>query len=247
MKYGIEIVGDLTEECPVRLVPECIANDGGNHFQLDVEVLTPLNDTYRQFIWNQIPEENEWESTSAMMDYLGADVIEMQLLGFQTNHESQVRWSLEFLFTSCGGMSEVSARLGGHWAEKWFERERSRIVEEFLTPFGFLPTDSPCTQIGRPDIEQPPTWQLDGAMSCPLFVPIDGASYASFDPSRKVDEDDSPFQINVALADSLDVAGTQKLHEDLKSHYTRLLVDGLCRCQLCIPDFNPHSVRCVES
>jgi hypothetical protein len=148
------------------------------------------------------------------------DVVSVYMRGLQPLGSKKPDWRVEITFSGCGGAAEVSSMLAAHWAEIWRNEEKSQIDEEILIPFGFLPA------LRQPNYKWPP------------FVPIPGGSYAVYDETQRIDEDDSPFQINVALADSLEDSGRQ-LVKDLEIRYSDLFAaEKKCRCQLCMPDLD---------
>lgn len=238
---GIEIIGDLRQGLWDESPPSRSQDEEGDHFVVDTSPLEQLGVEYRQYLWDRIPESDEWESTSIFMQYVAMDVVEIRLQGFQPIDADEPVWGLDILFSSCGGTAHESARLAAHWALIWYNQEKTRIDGDFLIPFGFTPNDSTVKYIGTPDIAVPRGWNRK--QRCPQFVPIAGGSYAAFDPSRQFDEDDSPFQLNCALAESLDDCG-QELLVNLQAHYGEALKDGRCRCQLCSPQLDPSAVDC---
>lgn len=215
MQYSIYIQGDLAPQIPTPTSPVVV--DDALHATFPA--LDQINQLYREFLWNSVPEEQEWTATSRFMEYISMDVISISVQKDKGDPREKTNWQLELLFSSCGGTSEVSSHLAAHWAHLWYGRCRNEIDANLLVPQGFLP-----------HAKQP-------EFKFPQFAPIPGHSYALFDPDRNT-WTDSHFEINVALADSLDTP-VADLIQGLQQTYGELMRDGRCRCQLCMPDFRP--------
>jgi hypothetical protein len=215
MQYYSYIEGDLATHVPLP-DSRVIVDDA-----LDATFpgLNQINQLYRQFLWDSIPEEREWTSTSMFMDYIAMDVLEISVQKDRGDVRKRTNWQLVLLFSGCGGTSEVSSRLAAHWADVWYNRCRSEIDSNLLIHQGFVP------HVTQPEFR----WSQ--------FVPIPGHSYARFDPNGNT-WTDSSFDINVALADSLDTP-VEDFVRGLTQKYGELMRDGRCRCQLCMPDFEP--------
>ena len=240
MRRGVEVCGSVSKS-QLRVTPPQIAiGEDGAHLEIDVCELGFLRLEFRQYIWDRIPESEQWQSTSDFMEYLALDVVELQLLGFIANEETEADWSLDMFFSSCGGMAEVSAQLAAHWARIWLLNQASKIKES-LAPFGFAP-ETRCTYIETADIESPPTRFPSRMQPCPRFVPIADSSYASYRSSRGNADNDSRFDLNSALVERIE--DTQDLLAELEHHYGAALAEGKCLCQLCAPEIDSSGVRC---
>jgi hypothetical protein len=225
MNYYFQIWGTVSEDRLAKTPPTCRDDEDGSYASLGANELESLGLRYREYLWDEISEEDQWDSTASVMDYLAMDVVSVSIGGFQPMGAPSHEWAIEILFNGCGGMSEVSSLLAAHWAQIWYQKNRAAIDNNDLIPFGFVPTE-----------EQP---QFDWLP----FIPIGGGSYAAYEPDRRVDDDDSPFQLNCSLAMSLDDDPSQLL-ADLAKHYGKLIEDGQCRCQLCMPNWDHTAVAC---
>ncbi len=230
MYHGIEILGRVTPDRLAAHPPERAEDPDGVHLEVDCSDLEPLNLAYREFVWERVPEDQEWDSTSAVIEYLSMNVMEIRLLGFQPSGADEFEWSLDIVFSSSGGMTQVSGQVAAHWAQIWMDTEGSAIEEVYFRPFGFVPSGQSPALIGTPDVEIPRTRHEDRFRRRPVFVPIAGASYAAMI--------DGQFCLNVATLERLGDAREQ-LFSDLAAVYGGTNSPEQCRCQFCAPDFDP--------
>lgn len=224
MNYYFQIWGEVSDARLAESPPHCWQDEEGRFATLDAEPLAVLGVMFREYLWERVPEAEEWDSTSSVFEYLAMDVVEVMLGGAQPDDVPRMEWTIEMLFNGCGGMAEVSSLLAAHWAEIWFQDQRKAIARDVLSPFGFSLSEE------QAEFEWPP------------FVPVGGGSYAVYRPERMLEEGDSPFELNVALADSLE--DTDRLLAALTAEYGERVQDGRCHCQLCMPGWDPSAVDC---
>lgn len=144
-------------------------------------------------------------------------------------------WAVRFRLSGCAGMAECSARLVSHWLEHWFQRERERIACELLGPAGI--------ELGRDEPR--------GMVTDETFLPIGSHGYAMFHPdlaaadrrgeAEPLAAEFSPFELDGRLGEN-DPVMAGALRRALRTRFTELMRDGKCRCQLCMPQFDPAVV-----
>ena len=190
--------------------------ESGGLIELPQEDFSPLASAFRGFLRRAMP--SPWEATRMFMEYLDIPALEVHVRGAR----AQPVWTLEFSFSGCAGMAEVSAELGAHWVEKWFEKEAPRIQAELLGPRGF---DAAPLERG---------W-------APVFVPFEGMGYG-----RRFDEPPDPevegsriFEFDYSLTETLELQEELGSLRALDEKFASAGADGKCRCQLCSPEFVP--------
>jgi hypothetical protein len=190
--------------------------ESGGMIELPAEDFRPLAAEFGAFLRRAMPAP--WEATRIFLDYLAIPALEVHVRGTR----APPSWTLEFSFAGCAGMAEVSAELGAHWVEKWFEKEGARIQAELLTPPGF---DAAPLERG---------W-------APVFVPFEGLGYG-----RRFDEPPDPeaegsriFEFDYSLTETLELRDELDSLRALDAKFGSVGADGKCRCQLCSPAFTP--------
>jgi hypothetical protein len=233
MRHGIEITGLVdTSRSPVT---QRFEDDEGLHLLANVSEFDVLQSEIRQFVWDRVPEDEAWESTRGVLDYLEFDVLEILLLGFQSQRDEAPVWSLALMFESNGGTGEVSGAVAAHWVETWFESHREAIGRQLLEPSGFTPTGEAAAFVVAPDLVVPCLRRNDlHRGSCPTFFPIAATSYAER-LSGPLDDSHPPFDIDFGVADSLPDGGLELLAE-LIANRPDAATESRCRCQLCESD-----------
>ena len=190
--------------------------ESGGMIELPAQDFRPLAAEFGAFLRRAMPAP--WEATGIFMEYLAIPALEVHVRGAR----AQPSWTLEFSFSGCAGMAEVSAELGAHWVEKWFEREAPRIQAELLGPRGF--TAAPVDR----------GW-------VPVFVPFEGMGYG-----RRYDQPQDPevegsriFEFDYSLIETLELQEERGSLRALDEKFASAGADGKCRCQLCSPSFVP--------
>lgn len=184
------------------------------------QALRPLAAEFGAYLRRSIPAP--WEATRMFLDYLAIPALEVHLRDARGTGAPEAVWTLQFSFSGCAGMAEISAELGSHWVEKWFEKEGARIQAELLNAAGFQ--CEPLEQSGSP-----------------VFVPFEGLGYG-----RRFDEPPDPewegshvFEFDYSQTEMLEQAGELESLKALDTKFGGLGADGKCLCQLCSPAFRP--------
>lgn len=192
----------------------------GGLIELPAEDFRPLAGAFASFLRRAMPAP--WEATRIFLEYLAIPALEVHVRGARAAPGAEPSWTLEFSFAGCAGMAEVSAELGAHWVEKWFEKEGARIQAELLAPPGF---DAAPLERG---------W-------APVFVPFEGLGYG-----RRFDEPADPevegsriFEFDYSLTETLELRDELDSLRALDEKFGSAGADGKCRCQLCDPAFAP--------
>ncbi len=193
-------------------------------YDLPSPELNKLKGDFLDFLNNIAP--SLWKPTNYVRDYIKQNAFETYLRGEQNPPESEIEWYIQISFPDCAGLAAVSAEVGAHWADIWFSRNKERISQEYLIPFGFTPSSY-----------QKPFNQF------PMFLPLGKLGYGLYMGDEPIDlEEDSNrptrFELDEGLIEELEIRRTlpdlKALELDLSEHMT----DGKCKCQLCSPDFD---------
>lgn len=191
---------------------------GEKLWEVPAKELQILRKMFRQFVSDRIP--SPWPATQVFLDYLAVDVSEIYLRG---DHGAEAdrpsEWYLQFNYSGCAGLAEVSAELATHWTGIWWEEARKTLEDEVLNPFGFRPSE-----------------KKDPSDRAPLFFPLPEGGYAGHWPQTA----DQPqieyggFDVDGAVLEGQEdpEAFLRGLEEALRP----LAQEGRCRCQMCMPD-----------
>ena len=192
----------------------------GGLIELPAEDFRPLAAAFGLFLRRSMP--SPWEATRMFLEYLAIPALEVHVRGARAAPGAEPSWTLEFSFAGCAGMAEVSAELGAHWVEKWFEKEGARIQAELLRGPGF---------------EAEPV--RDAAS--PVFVPFEGLGYGKrFDEAPDPEYEGSRiFEFDYSLTEMLEQQDELDSLRALDAKFGSVGADGKCRCQLCSPTFVP--------
>lgn len=166
-----------------------------------------------------------WPASKAVLDYLALDVATVYLRG-EREDGGPAKTYAQLSFSGCGGMAQTSSELAAHWARLWFERERPRIETMWLAPRGFAAAE------------------VEVVAESELFLPAGDTGYAQYSVAPLDVGDGGPprhFVVDDALAET-DEAATGALLAVLERDHAATMADGRCRCQLCMPSFDPASV-----
>jgi len=77
------------------------------------------------------------EATKGIFGFLDEIGSEIYVRGERGDGKEE--WYLQFSYSGCAGMAEVSAAVCAHWVNIWFESERHDIFKKWLEPYGFNP------------------------------------------------------------------------------------------------------------
>lgn len=195
------------------------APDGSAWIELPPDDWLPLAAAFGAFLRRAMPAP--WEASRMFLEYLDLPALEVRVNGARGAGAQEPVWTLEFSFSGCAGMAEVSAELGAHWVEKWFEKEGARIQAELLSGAGF---------------EAQPA-----ELATPVFVPFEGLGYGRrFDEEPDAQSEGSRiFEFDYSVSEVLGHEGKLASLQALDAKFGSVGADGKCRCQLCSPAFAP--------
>jgi hypothetical protein len=189
---------------------------------LPADALAQMGSAFTDHVANCFSQP--WKATTAILEYLRLDITSVYVRGEATG-SNPPEWYVQVTFSGCAGMSEVSAELAVHWAQRWYAEDQAGLTAKYLEPYGFKPN-------GR----------TGAAPSPAVYVPLGAAGYARFDPTpRPVDEDvveSRFFEIDAAATETLDEAEKAMVMQMLDEKLPPILPSGSCCCQLCAPDFD---------
>lgn len=198
------------------------------------EVASAIREDLRGFIERAMPEP--WEATrSICKQYLFSRSFAPVRIGVRHNLDedpSDRQARVAFTLSGCAGAALVSAWLGAHWIEIWFQREHERIRT------GLLP------RLGLKLVESVESLACDSEQIC--FFPANMYCYARFDSEGFSEDDKEPFQhfyLDGCWSEGDDDASANAVKQFLTDRFTDLMRDGRCRCQLCCPDFDANQLQ----
>jgi hypothetical protein len=180
--------------------------------------LTGLVDSFLSYMYGLLPKP--WPASAQELDYLKM-ASTIYLRGERKGQETD--WYVQYSLSGCAGMAEVSAELGYHWLSKWYAAESSSINQQFLAPFGFVPTHADVDAGER------------------LFVPIAECGYAGFSSRGTAtgadQSEEALFEVDVAaeetFGENTEVAMRQL--EEVCGVHRRA---AKCCCQVCRPNLD---------
>jgi len=188
----------------------------------------------KQFLNARI--ETPWAATKELYDYLFGLKHSVYIRGQRNKVDEPFRYSVQLAFSGCAGMAEVSSLVAWHWADIYFKANRSRIYELIFARFGLDPCEN-----------QPLSESTDDECH---FLPTPEFRYAQFTTNEykaslenqgRWDEEFKRFDIDAQGWDVPETEGVEEFVDLLENHAVELMSDNLCRCQLCVPEFDVDS------
>ncbi|MFH1112873.1 MAG: hypothetical protein V1792_03040 [Pseudomonadota bacterium] len=187
-----------------------------------------LAEDFTQFLKNRMPKP--WPATKAFMDYLRIGVLSVHVRGEQRPEVSSPEYYIQIGFSGCAGLAEVSSELGTHWAEIYYRESHERLKDEYLNHFGFVPDD-----VRMAETQQRQFLPL-GRLGYALFV---GGQQSNPDPEW---EGSRLFELDGSVSDTFYERGELSALRELDVRFGPLMLDGKCRCQLCMPELDLSSL-----
>lgn len=187
-----------------------------------------LQGEFQDFLRRRVP--NPWPASKAVLNYFRDVGTSLYFRGEQAPDRSDPEWYIQLTFTGCAGTAEVTAELAAHWAGIWFREDRERIVDTFLAPLGFM-VDLPKTEVDTHSV----------------FVPVGDLGYGLYVGGSGFEPDpECPgsrlFELDAGLTEMLLEPEEHSALRELDRIYEPITSDGRCRCQLCMPEFEPPSL-----
>ena len=164
-----------------------------------------------------------WQATSTFFEYLRGCDFKIYLRGDEEAGKDP-EWYVQVTFSGNAGLSELSAVLAVHWAERWYSEHASEIAASFFTSAGFVPNG-----------------QVAGPNERPIFVPLGAAGYGI------VDRADSPESASTApmmdvdqwVLEAFENVDSTELLERAYVAMPALRSTNSCHCQWCAPGLDP--------
>jgi hypothetical protein len=206
--------------------------NGSRLIDLPAAGLAGMKKDFRSFLNERVPQP--WPSTKVILDYLDLDIFEIYLRGEQDQH-GPAKWYVQCSFSGCAGTAEVSAELGAHWAEIWYRERRDSIGELHLQPSGFIPNESQT----KPWASR--TFLPVGNLGYALYSGQEQAASELFQPEYLFELDDAMGNMT-GMSEGDGVQDPLFVLKSLEERFATLMADSACRCQLCMPDFDPPSL-----
>jgi hypothetical protein len=183
-----------------------------------------LTRAFRAFLDREIP--SPWKATRVFLEYLDVGVMSVHLCGKRRRGTAEVDCSVQVSFSACAGMAGVSAELAYHWLHLWLERALGSLTASVFEVLGFTPDQ----QLGT----------LGDAVT---FLPVGEYAYALYG-SGFPSECNTYFDVDESALEPLG-KDREELMIALSDKFGTLMSDGLCRCQLCSPEFDPACTKAI--
>jgi hypothetical protein len=164
----------------------------------------PLADDYRSFVRARLSPPSQ--ASQSVLEYLDLDQPTIYIRANQSSSDPEPEWYVQVSFTGAAGMTETSARVAAHWADRWYVARRDAI-RAILSPAGF---DAIRGE------------QLDELK----FVPADEYGY--------IERDDGELTADWSVLESQE--DPDAVLKMLAQRCAGLLDDGRCHCQMCDPE-----------
>lgn len=169
-----------------------------------------------------------WESTKSIFEYLKIDVMTVYVRG-DAVEPNPPEWYVQFTFSGCAGMADVSCLLATHWCELWYAEKKDEIAARHLLPYGFVPN-------GRVEHDEEP----------PIYVPFGVAGYAMMNAEPNAEDEEyfesRYFQIDGAAMETLEESERKRVLQTIDREIPPLIRGNRCLCQLCSPDYDTSKV-----
>jgi hypothetical protein len=189
--------------------------DGG-WGEVKADELKVLEKDFRDYLNQRMPQPSS--ATKSFLDYLNMHTMDIYVRGEKAEGKEAMQWFLQVSFSGCAGMTEIAAEVGYHWASMWYTDRKDRLTQAFLAPFGFYPNDKQSIEVSTP------------------FLPLQGLGHAAYYKPEPADDEKGSLVMDDAQCQTPEGEEEAKRLED---KYLSLMSDDLCRCQLCMPEFQP--------
>jgi hypothetical protein len=201
-------------------------------FMLDKEIadlppddLRDLGPAFRSYLGERL--DPPWPATTAVLEYLDIGTVSVYLRGERSHGSSSADWYVQLTFSGCAGQAEISAEVATHWAAIWYQERSRHIIAQHLMPFGFIPGS-----------------QRDEGEDRPCFVPINDLGYGKYVGTQFMEEwgeltGSRMFETDASVSELLEPQGRLPEQRRLDETLGPLMEDGRCRCQMCMPEFDP--------
>jgi hypothetical protein len=191
--------------------------------ELPIGGLKHLPDHFTDFINKSISAPND--ATKSFLEYLKIRVITIHVRSETGKNAIAPDWYIQFSFSGCSGMAEVSAELGTHWATVWYLQNTTEINDKFLEPYGF---SSELTVLDE---------------SNPIFIPVKSFGYGLLNGEPFEEEMGSKYlqfdQSQLESRNEEDIQNVANLDETIE----KLFLKGTCHCQFCDPMFKELEIE----
>ena len=217
------IYGRVAEERS-RVKPGAWTSVGANRriVTLPTDVVSKLPDAFLADLGRRFSKP--WSATATTLEYLQADATTAYLRGDEEAGKG-LEWYVQLNFSGGAGLSEVSAVLAVHWAERWFATQPSALAAAYLEPDGFSPN-------GR----------VEPLNAAHMFVPVGAAGYAIIDRSSPdgpmLDVDQWALEAIEEFGEDDEIDATAMLDRAYAAMPSLRSADSCC-CQWCTPQLDP--------
>jgi hypothetical protein len=182
---------------------------GTRHFEVPpAELGAALPAAFKRWLGAVIGAPSE--ATAHALEYIDLVGPTVQVRGHQPAGSPAPSWYLQVSFSGCAGEAEVSARLGRHWAERWFKAKGDETASQILVPWGFRPEP------------------LEPAVSATVFVEVPDVGYVECIPVERQVRGAGPFEVDAAAREAVTPEALRQAFDRL----SRVAITA-CECQVC--------------
>lgn len=185
--------------------------------------LVQIASAFREFLTHELI--SPWPATKTIQEYLKSESPAIYLRGERSTEQADDEWFVQIAFSGCAGMAQVSSEVAVHWLEVWLKNNIEQLNETILKPEGFTAN-----------------LELKEMVDDPLttFVPVGTVEYGCYASLTFLEGEPPEFNIDESQVAAYDDCGEELLAE-IQSQLGELMADGRCRCQLCMPDYQPKN------
>jgi len=200
---------------------EMKVDDNRTIIDINQPELNNLVDLFQGFIKKTLPKYNS--ATQQFIEYLDIKIMSIFIRG--ERFKDKTEWYIQFGFSGCAGMAEVSAELGSHWVNKWIAIEKNNLLNIFAKN-GFQMFDN------------------QNSNDESYFIPFEKYGYAKIQNTEIMDEEyegSKYFEFDQSCLEGLDENDYSKM-KNLDKNYKKYYDSKKCCCQICNPEFVPLKI-----
>tara|TARA_R110002095_G_scaffold210061_1_gene197040 strand:+ start:4955 stop:5692 length:738 start_codon:yes stop_codon:yes gene_type:complete len=183
--------------------------------------LVQIAPAFRRFLAHEF--RSPWPATKTFLDYLKMGFPVIYLRGEKEHEKTDTTWYVQVAFSGCAGVAQTSSKLAFHWLEIWLKNNIQQLNETILKPEGFTAN-----------------LELKQMTEDPLttFVPVGTEKYGIYACVTFAEGKLPEFNIDESAYEFRDDDG-EELFAEIRNQLGELMSDGQCRCQMCMPDYQP--------
>ncbi len=108
-----------------RRVPEWKAEGAGQSIEIfPAKLDRTVLDSLRKFLSREFAKPSD--SSNSVLDYLDFAFL-LRIRGYRETSGAEPQWTVELLFSGCGGMAQVSSEVAYHWFCNWLHHSDESV------------------------------------------------------------------------------------------------------------------------